>query len=157
VEALTLGSRIAVMKGGVLQQLGTPDEVYNTPANTFVASFIGSPTMNLVDGVGQGNSFAVQGAQLGLTVPASLAGKNAQLGLRPEHLSLSDSAAWRGVVSLVEPTGADTYVDVKTDAGELVVRCAPGVSVKPGDPVGLQIAAHKACWFDRASGERCVA
>jgi multiple sugar transport system ATP-binding protein len=157
VEALTLGSRIAVMKGGVLQQLGTPDEVYNTPANTFVASFIGSPTMNLIDGVGQGSSFAVQGTQLALSVPASLAGKNAQLGLRPEHLSLSSSATWRGKVSLVEPTGADTFVDVQTEAGEVVVRCAPGVKLKPGDAVGLEIAANKVNWFDRASGERCAA
>jgi multiple sugar transport system ATP-binding protein len=157
VEALTLGSRIAVMKGGVLQQLGTPDEVYNTPANIFVATFIGSPTMNLLDGAAKGSGFEIAGSTLALQAPAGLSGKTAQLGLRPEHLSLSDGAAWRGEVSIVEPTGADTYVEVRTAAGEVTVRCAPGVKVKPGDHVGLDIAAAKASWFDRASGERCTA
>ena len=70
VEAMTLGSRIAVMKGGVLQQLGTPDEIYNRPANTYVATFIGSPTMNLVEGRASGTGqFTVVGAQLALAVP----------------------------------------------------------------------------------------
>jgi len=154
VEAMTLGSRIAVMKGGVLQQLGTPDEIYNRPANTYVATFIGSPTMNLIEGRAAGTGqFSIAGAQLALN-----AFGNAQqltlLGLRPEHIRLNDAAAWRGVVNLVEPTGADTYVVVDTAAGKVTVRAAPQTQVRPGDAVGLEIQAEHVTWFDQASGVR---
>ena len=152
IEAMTLGSRIAIMKGGVLQQLGTPDEVYNRPANLFVAGFIGSPTMNLVAGTRSDAGFAVAGALLPLACPAP----QAQLGLRPEHLSLDSNAAWRGEVSVVEPTGADTYVLVRTEAGDIMVRCAPQTAAQVGDQVGLQVRADAACWFDPHHGERIV-
>lgn len=154
VEAMTLGSRIAVMKGGVLQQLGTPDEIYNRPANTYVATFIGSPTMNLIEGraVGTGQ-FSIAGAQLALNAPDN-ATKASLLGLRPEHIRLDDAAAWRGVVNLVEPTGADTYVVVDTAAGKVTVRAAPQTQVRPGDAVGLEIQADHVTWFDQASGLR---
>jgi multiple sugar transport system ATP-binding protein len=154
VEAMTLGSRIAVMKGGVLQQLGTPDEIYNRPANTYVATFIGSPTMNLIEGRATGTGqFSITGAQLALNA----LGKEQQLtllGLRPEHIRLNDAAAWRGVVNLVEPTGADTYVVVDTAAGKVTVRAAPQTQVRPGDAVGLEIQADHVTWFDKASGLR---
>jgi multiple sugar transport system ATP-binding protein len=154
VEAMTLGSRIAVMKGGVLQQLGTPDEIYNRPANTYVATFIGSPTMNLIEGRATGTGqFSIAGAQLALTAH----GHDQQvtlLGLRPEHIRLNDAAAWRGVVNLVEPTGADTYVVVDTAAGKVTVRAAPQTQVRPGDAVGLEIQADHVTWFDQASGLR---
>jgi multiple sugar transport system ATP-binding protein len=150
VEALTLGSRIAVMKGGVLQQLGTPSQVYNTPANTFVATFIGSPTMNLIKGHRHADGFAVEGAVLPLACPAD----TADLGLRPEHLILDQDGAWHGQVSLVEPTGADTYVIVQTTAGALTARCAPETTVAVGDAVGISVRADKVNWFDSASGTR---
>lgn len=151
VEAMTLGSRIAVMKGGVLQQLGTPDEIYNRPANTYVATFIGSPTMNLIEGRATvAGQFMVAGAQLTLIAPVN-DNKAILLGLRPEHIRLSDSATWRGVVNLVEPTGADTYVVVDTPAGKVTVRAAPQTQVRPGDAVGLDIQADHVTWFDQTS------
>jgi multiple sugar transport system ATP-binding protein len=154
VEAMTLGSRIAVMKGGVLQQLGTPDEIYNRPANTYVATFIGSPTMNLIEGRATGyGQFSIAGAGLALTAPDN-ASKPTLFGLRPEHIRLDDAAAWRGVVNLVEPTGADTYVVVDTAAGKVTVRTAPQTQVRPGDAVGLEIQADHVTWFDQASGLR---
>ncbi len=153
VEAMTLGSRIAVMKGGVLQQLGTPDEIYNRPANTYVATFIGSPTMNLIEGRAEGGQFAIAGATLAMTAPSN-PGQATLLGLRPEHVRLSDAAAWRGVVNLVEPTGADTYVVVETAAGKVTVRTAPQTQVRPGDQVGLDLEANHVTWFDQASGLR---
>ncbi len=154
VEAMTLGSRIAVMKGGVLQQLGTPDEIYNRPANTYVATFIGSPTMNLIEGRASGSGqFSIAGAALALTAP-DIASKPTLLGLRPEHICLDDAAAWRGVVNLVEPTGADTYVVIDTEAGKVTVRAAPQTQVRPGDAVGLEIQADHVTWFDQASGLR---
>ena len=154
VEAMTLGSRIAVMKGGVLQQLGTPDEIYNRPANTYVATFIGSPTMNLIEGRASGSGqFSIAGAGLALTAPDN-ASIPTLLGLRPEHIRLDDAAAWRGVVNLVEPTGADTYVVIDTAAGKVTVRAAPQTQVRPGDAVGLEIQADHVTWFDQASGLR---
>jgi multiple sugar transport system ATP-binding protein len=160
IEAMTLGSRIAVMKGGVLQQLGTPDDIYRRPANTYVATFIGSPTMNLVAGsageAGGNGVFNIKNAALPLSVPASPSGE-IQLGLRPEHIRLDDSAPWRGKVSLVEPTGADTYVVVETAAGNITVRTAPLTPVRAGDAVGLGVQADQVNWFDAESGERLVA
>ncbi|MES2949567.1 MAG: ABC transporter ATP-binding protein [Pseudomonadota bacterium] len=155
IEAMTLGSRIAVMKGGVLQQLGTPDEIYNRPANTYVASFIGSPTMNLIaghNGTAQGNNnFEIAFTQMPMAAPRA---GNVLMGVRPEHVSLVDDAPWRGEVSVVEPTGADTYVVVKTGAGDVTVRVSAQARVKAGDSVGLQVAADHVSWFDTGTGVR---
>ncbi|MEO6322607.1 MAG: ABC transporter ATP-binding protein, partial [Polaromonas sp.] len=156
IEAMTLGSRIAVMKDGVLQQLGTPDDIYNRPANTYVASFIGSPTMNLIAGhaqsTGATGQFGIEGALLPLACPSAAPGT--LLGLRPEHIEFVGEAPWRGKVSVVEPTGADTYVVVKTAAGDVTVRTSPQTAVRPGDAVGLQVLAAHVNWFDAASSMR---
>ena len=155
IEAMTLGSRIAVMKDGILQQIGTPDDIYNRPANTYVATFIGSPTMNLIAGSvevsgGQGR-FAFQGCTLSMATPVM---GNATLGVRPEHVELVADAPWRGQVAIVEPTGADTYVVVKTEAGDVTVRTAPNSQWKTGDTVGLQVSQSNANWFNTATGAR---
>jgi multiple sugar transport system ATP-binding protein len=156
VEAMTLGSRIAVMKGGVVQQLGTPDEIYNRPANTYVATFIGSPTMNLLrGGVQAAGRFGIEGASLSLAPPTST--PDMLLGVRPEHLQLQDDAPWRGRVSVVEPTGPDTYVMVDTAAGNVTLRTDAQTRVQPGDQVGLSVAPANAHWFDAKTEERVVA
>lgn len=152
VEAMTLGSRIAVMKGGVVQQLGTPDDIYNRPANTYVATFIGSPTMNLLRGAATGGHFGIQGAALNLAAPASA--NEVLLGVRPEHLVMQDSAPWRGKVSVVEPTGPDTYVVVDTAAGSVTLRTDAQTRVQPGDSVGLAVEPANAHWFDANSENR---
>ena len=152
VEAMTLGSRIAVMKGGVVQQLGTPDDIYNRPANTYVATFIGSPTMNLLRGAATGGQFGIQGAALNLAPPASA--NEVLLGVRPEHLVMQDSAPWRGKVSVVEPTGPDTYVVVDTAAGSVTLRTDAQTRVQPGDAVGLAVEPANAHWFDASSENR---
>ena len=152
VEAMTLGSRIAVMKGGVVQQLGTPDDIYNRPANTYVATFIGSPTMNLLRGAATGGHFGIQGAALNLAPPASA--NEVLLGVRPEHLVMNDSAPWRGKVSVVEPTGPDTYVVVDTAAGSVTLRTDAQTRVQPGDSVGLAVEPANAHWFDASSENR---
>ena len=156
IEAMTLGSRIAVMKDGILQQLGTPDDIYNRPANTYVAAFIGSPTMNFItqspESTLVSGTFTVQNSGMVLTSPQHQA--PVLLGLRPEHITLSDDSQWRGEVSLVEPTGADTYVVVNTAAGKITVRSSPLVRVKPGEQVGLSVNASHAHWFDAQSGSR---
>jgi len=155
IEAMTLGSRIAVMKDGILQQIGTPDDIYRRPANTYVAGFIGSPTMNFIAGSANGTGatgvFSFEGGALQLPCPA--AGK-ITLGQRPEHIHLADDAAWRGVVTLVEPTGADTYVVVKTGVGLITVRTPPSTQVRVGGNVGLSVSANHNNWFDTQSGLR---
>jgi len=152
VEAMTLGSRIAVMKDGVVQQLGTPDEIYNHPANTYVATFIGSPTMNLLRGETVDGQFCTRGVKLDLAGPG--AANEVLLGVRPEHLLLRDDAPFRGQVSVVEPTGPDTYVVVDTPAGTVTLRTDAQVRVRPGDAVGLALEARHAHWFDAASEAR---
>jgi multiple sugar transport system ATP-binding protein len=152
VEAMTLGSRIAVMKGGVLQQLGTPGDIYDRPVNTYVATFIGSPTMNLVEGRAVGGVFEARGVALGLSCLAD--GGDALLGVRPEHLVLADDSAWRGEVSVVEPTGPDTYVVVDTACGTVTLRTGALAGVRPGDRVGLAVAPEHAHWFDARTSER---
>ena len=152
VEAMTLGSRIAVMKGGVVQQLGTPDDIYNRPANTYVATFIGSPTMNLLRGAATGGQFGIQGAALNLAPPASA--NEVLLGVRPEHLVFQETAPWRGRVSVVEPTGPDTYVMVDTAAGSVTLRTDAQTRVQPGDAVGLAVEPANAHWFDASSENR---
>ena len=155
IEAMTLGSRIAVMKDGILQQIGTPDEIYRTPANTYVAGFIGSPTMNFIDGrverAGDSAKFVFQGGSLDLPCPI---GQEFTLGQRPEHIHLADDAPWRGEVVLVEPTGADTYVVVKTTAGLMTVRTAANTRIRVGETACLTVSDRHNNWFDKASGQR---
>jgi len=155
IEAMTLGSRIAVMKDGILQQIGTPDDIYRRPANTYVAGFIGSPTMNFITGqasaAGADATFAFDGGTLAL--PCPVAGP-VVLGQRPEHIHLAEEAPWRGEVILVEPTGADTYVVVRTAVGLISVRTPPSTQVKVGDTVGMTVSARHNNWFDASSGLR---
>ena len=155
IEAMTLGSRIAVMKDGVLQQIGTPDEIYSTPVNTYVAGFIGSPMMNFIEGrsVGEGaqTQFVFAGGTLDLPTPS---GRALILGQRPEHIHLAADGPWRGEVLLVEPTGADTYVVVKTAVGLITLRAPANTRLDIGEPVGMTVSAQHNNWFDKASGVR---
>jgi multiple sugar transport system ATP-binding protein len=155
IEAMTLGSRIAVMKDGVLQQIGTPDEIYRMPVNTYVAGFIGSPMMNFIDGVSEGYGaqakFVFSGGSLQLPAPT---GRPVTLGQRPEHIHLADDATWRGEVLLVEPTGADTYVVVKTDVGLITLRAPANTRLDIGEQVGMTVSDQHNNWFEKSSGKR---
>jgi len=155
IEAMTLGSRIAVMKDGILQQIGTPDEIYRRPSNTYVAGFIGSPTMNFIPGqverAGIDGRFVFEGGSLDLPCPDAA---QVTLGQRPEHIHLSDDAPWRGQVVLVEPTGADTYVVVKTAVGLMTVRAPASTKVQVGDTAGMTVSGRHNNWFDHQSGAR---
>ena len=86
-------------------------------------------------------------------MPCPASGK-VTLGQRPEHIHLSDDASWRGQVTLVEPTGADTYVVVKTGVGLITVRTPPSTQVKLGDTVGMTVSSNHNNWFDAQSGLR---
>jgi multiple sugar transport system ATP-binding protein len=131
IEAMTLADRIVILNRGVVEQVGRPLELYNTPANLFVAGFIGSPTMNFVHG------------EVAVRVGA------ATIGVRPEHLAIGPDGPWRGPVSHAEHLGADTmiYVDVP-GLGSLTARAAGDVPYEVGDVLALTPQDSKIYRFD---------
>jgi multiple sugar transport system ATP-binding protein len=155
IEAMTLGSRIAVMKGGVLQQIGAPDDIYRRPVNVYVAGFIGSPTMNFIEGkvanTGGKPQFVFAGGALDIPCPNT---PEAILGQRPEHIHLADDAPWKGEVVLVEPTGADTYVVVKTAVGLITVRAPANTKINIGDHTSMTVSGRHNNWFDKKTEKR---
>ncbi|XVH33095.1 ABC transporter ATP-binding protein (plasmid) [Haloferacaceae archaeon DSL9] len=164
-EALTMSDRIVVLDAGELQQFATPDEVYNRPANRFVADFIGSPAMNFFDVVLDGTTLTSSG--FSYTVPSSMAseiderrtGSNLELGIRPEDISLGASGenAIDGTVEVVEVAGSDNFVYLDIDGDECRVR-VPG-SVKPdvGDRVTLTFDPSDIHVFDGKTGDNLLA
>ncbi len=156
VEAMTLGDRIAVMKDGVVQQFGTPDDIYSRPATRFVAEFIGSPAMNMVTSQRAGNGLAAHGVELQLTEAqrSRLNGSNEVIyGLRPENLSFADSGL-AGTLAMIEPTGPETYALVDTPIGQLTARVPGKVVHRVGERVQLQWNANDAHLFDSKTEAR---
>jgi multiple sugar transport system ATP-binding protein len=121
VEAMTMADRIVVLNAGRIEQVGSPLELYNRPANLFVAGFIGSPKMNFVDG------------------PAAAKWDAATVGVRPEHITASrDGGTWSGAVSVAEHVGSDTFLYVSVDQiGDVTVRAVGELGAKPGDRIHL--------------------
>ncbi len=143
VEAMTLGDRIAVMQGGVVQQFGSPDDIYTRPATKFVAEFIGSPAMNMLNAElgGAGAGLSAGGFALPLAdarrAQAQATGQRQWIyGLRPEALTFGDTGL-AGTISMVEPTGPETYVKVQTAAGEIVARVPGKLAHAVGQAVHL--------------------
>ena len=158
VEAMTLGDRIAVMKDGLVQQFGTPADIYTRPANRFVAEFIGSPAMNMVDVQSSGQGVNAQGVALQLAdaqraAAAQHSANDLVYGLRPEAISFADQGV-PGQLSMIEPTGPETYATVDTAVGKLTARVPGVLNARVGDTVHLQWSADQAHLFDRASGVR---
>jgi len=158
VEAMTLGDRIAVMKDGVVQQFGTPAEIYGKPANRFVAEFIGSPAMNMVEALRVDRQLMAHGVPIELTPEQADAvyrhtAAELTFGLRPENLAFAD-AGLSGTLTMIEPTGPETYATVDTAIGLLTVRVPGLLGSKVGDRVCVQWKATDAHLFDRASGQR---
>ena len=152
VEAMTLAQRIIVMNGGRIEQMGTPEEVYGQPASTFVASFIGSPAMNLLPGRQQGDRFLIDGAQL--AVPPGHEGEFT-LGLRPEHAQLA-SSGWPLRVEMMEMLGAERLVYGKLGSAtpftlRLDATLAPP---RPGDVLHLSFRPEHLHHFDTQTGRR---
>ena len=162
VEAMTLGDRIAVMKDGLVQQLGSPEEIYSRPATRFVAEFIGSPAMNMVEAEAAGSGLQAQGVELPLsdTQRAALGGalpRQVVYGLRPENLSFA-AAGLPGRLIMIEPTGPETYLTADTALGQLTARLPAAeqdrVEHRVGDAVHLHWQAENAHLFDRQSERR---
>ena len=172
IEAMTMGDLIAVMKDGVVQQLGTPQEIYDNPANLFVAGFIGSPSMNFITikpVIENGAVSAVienggKNMQLNLPFDAeklrSHVGRDVILGIRPEQITDISSAhgdvgqELACLVDLVEPTGPDTLLTTRLNGAAVTCRTHPIEAVRPGQTMQLSFNLSKAALFDPANGER---
>jgi multiple sugar transport system ATP-binding protein len=175
IEAMTLASKIAVLKDGELQQVGTPAEIYNRPANLFVADFMGSPAMNLIKAKvtngGARKALALsRGESQPLLLPLSgeleLAagddGREVILGVRPEAITDRDGADRNAraieilecQVEVVEPAGSDTYVVTHLGGKEVVARMRADADVRPGQTMPFAFNLEKAVLFDPQSGQR---
>jgi len=165
-EALTLGDRIAVLKEGVLQQIATPMELYQRPANKFVAGFIGSPSMNFIEGVIQRSSDIGRGAGMctfrgiDLTIDVPCDGESRGrvfLGVRPQHIEVTGDGQNkpRAEVGVVEPMGNEQIVYVTLSGGDKLVAVAPPQdSIRPGDIVSINVRPEGVHIFDAESGKR---
>jgi multiple sugar transport system ATP-binding protein len=154
IEAMTMADKIVVMQGGRIEQVGAPLELYDRPANTFVAGFIGSPAMNLVPGTVRGGAVEVEGARLPLPLGLKVAeGREVTYGIRPEHLTVGGDGI-AGHVAVVEPTGSETHVVLRSGAREVVAMFRDRVAFRPGDALTFAPDAGKVHLFDRASGVR---
>ena len=162
IEAMTMADKIVVMRDGVVEQTGAPLELYDRPANTFVAGFIGSPAMNMLAGVVQRDDGGVHvelAAGRRMTVAGATGdGRKVLYGIRPEHLSLVEPAAGLAAeVVVVEPTGADTQVVCRVSGQDVIAVLRDRVSCRPGDRVGLRPDSGRAHVFDAESGARLAA
>ena len=156
VEAMTLAQRMIVMNAGRMEQIGTPEEVYQRPATTFVAGFIGSPPMNLLRGQADGSRFSVGGHSLNLPAAAPRAGELI-LGLRPEHAELRPAGpqGWPLQVEMVEMLGAERLVYARLGESLFTVRVdATRKPPAPGDTLSVLMKPEHLHWFDPATQQR---
>ena len=173
VEALTLATRLAVMQGGCIQQLGTPDEVYRRPVNRYVAGFLGSPAMNFIEGnvttVGASRQFCAAGLRIELPAQVFSAappahGEPLALGVRPEHLRLAvaeqgaahaqGAANTQGRVTLIEPLGSHEIIWMELECGTVAALNHQGQRYNRGDMLSVAIDVEAVSLFDVTSGER---
>ena len=167
VEAMTMGDRIAVMQAGVLQQIGTPQDLYARPANSFVAGFIGSPAMNFTtvrtsaDGLMLGDlRLPLSGAPREAAARLSI-GSEVVLGFRPEHLDIATKDGDEGItfpatVDVVEFLGNEELIHAKTEGHEFLALLSSDRHVQAGDRVGLAVRNERLYLFDQASGESLI-
>jgi multiple sugar transport system ATP-binding protein len=170
VEAMTMGDRIVIMKDGLIQQVGEPLEVYNKPANQFVAGFIGSPAMNFVEVtlVASDGKLFVQGGSFRLRIPddhgervRGKIGQKVLFGIRPEDMDQArggegQDSTIEAVVEVVEPIGSEIFLDVRAGSDSLTARVDPNARVRVKDTVRLQVVLEKLHIFDPATGAAYV-
>jgi multiple sugar transport system ATP-binding protein len=158
VEAMTMADRIVVMNNGVVEQIGTPLELYDNPANVFVAGFIGSPSMNLIKGTIKAGAKPVFEAGGGIRLPLAKVEKNwdgkaAIYGVRPEHLEIGRTGA-PAEVTVLEPMGSETQVFAKLGGQKIVGLFRQRLRAAPGDRISLMPDISAVHLFDAASGQR---
>ena len=167
VEAMTLGDRVVVMSQGIVQQAGSPEDIYHRPSNVFVATFVGSPPMNLIEAavIDRAGGQVFQAGSMAFAVPPRLVkalgtirGSTVLVGIRPEHIQLVGSPAGRescasGTIDLTELLGSEQLVQVRVDDRQITVtRVDPFLRLAPQEPVSLIFSAEHLHVFDPASG-----
>jgi multiple sugar transport system ATP-binding protein len=157
VEAMTMADRIVVMREGVVEQVGSPLELYDRPTTLFVAGFIGSPSMNLLKGSvrtdGKLTFVTEAGVELPLkSAPSGIDGRPCIYGVRPEHLALGDD--FRAKISVVEPTGSETQVFARLGDQPIVAVFRDRISAQPGDNLPLSPTLDAVHLFDADTGKR---
>jgi multiple sugar transport system ATP-binding protein len=153
IEAMTMADRIVVMHDGIVEQIGTPLELFDRPGNLFVAQFIGSPAMNVFKGVVRGGMVEALGARWPLAAGIGQEGQEVHYGIRPTDLTLSSQGIAAQVV-VVEPTGAETELLLQIGDQQLVVVMHGRTQAQPDDTVYLTLDAAQAHVFDSGSGQR---
>jgi len=156
IEAMTMADKIVVLRNGKIEQVGSPLDLYDRPANVFVASFIGSPAMNQLPGTIRQQEFHTD---CGITFPlpegSSVAeGQAVVFGIRPEHLDLVESGGLPATVVVCEPTGAETHLFLRFGKQDLLLICRERLAAAPGDTVQIWPSQSQAHLFDRESGSR---
>ncbi|MEX6505202.1 ABC transporter ATP-binding protein [Jiella sp. M17.18] len=163
IEAMTMADRIVVMNGGRVEQIGRPLDLYEKPANLFVAGFIGSPSMNLIAGeIASGDGVPLFRSADGLSLPlparvAAAPGRAVVYGVRPEHVEPAAPAGPSdavGEIALVEPTGAETQVLMTLGGAQLLGAFRDWAIHRPGERLALRIQRERVHLFDKESGQR---
>jgi multiple sugar transport system ATP-binding protein len=160
---MTMGDQIVVMRDGRIEQTGSPLELYDNPANQFVAGFIGSPAMNFLPGTlrrGGSDAFVELSDGTRLPAPVRTSGSDGQpiiFGTRPEHLTLADSGGIPAKVVVMEPTGMDTFVACRHESVDLAAVFRERHDFEPGATIHLVPDTQRAHLFDADSGQRLAA
>jgi multiple sugar transport system ATP-binding protein len=159
IEAMTMADRIVVMNGGRIEQVGTPLELYDHPANRFVAGFLGSPAMSFIDGTvsmsNQGTSIRLSDSALVPVTGTSVSnGASVILGIRPEHYRLDPAGPIRLVVDVIEPTGSESHIYGHVGPSEVRAVFRERISVSPGETLNLSVEPEKVHLFDADTGMR---
>ena len=154
VEAMTLADRVAVMEKGVIRQLGTPQQIYDDPDNLFVAGFIGSPAMNLVEGAIKDGYFV--NAAMRVPAPPHIKSKKVVLGMRAEDIHPADTKGGviKGEIYSVELLGESSLVTVKAAGTNIIARAEKAFKGAIGDPIGLKVAKRRLYYFHPRTGLR---
>lgn len=154
IEAMTMADKIVVMRDGHVEQGGAPLDLYDRPANTFVAGFIGSPSMNLIEGTINGSTFKAKGVDLSLGDGASgHDGKSVTIGLRPENLTLAKKGI-KATIAIIEPTGSETHIVARVGGRDIVSVFRERHDFSVGQTITLKPDANLIHLFDTASGQR---
>jgi len=158
VEAMTMADKIVVMHDGIIEQQGAPLDLYDRPANLFVAQFIGSPSMNVIAGQFATDGSAAVTTQAGLRIPVAAvapgrAGQAVSLGIRPEHIRL-DPGGIPATVVVIEPTGAETQLTMNVQGSEMIAVLHSRLDARPGDVIGITADPKLIHLFEADGGTR---
>jgi sn-glycerol 3-phosphate transport system ATP-binding protein len=151
-EAMSMADRVVLLRDGRIEQNGAPEDIYQRPASTFVARFIGTPPMNIIELDRQGDGTAIEG--LDHLYMLDRPGEDLSLGVRPEDIEISDGAGVRAIVCSLEYLGADSIVDCRIGEQMISVRTHGRIKIEPGTQVNLAWSLENAHYFQSSTGQR---